>query len=127
VPPPKACRDVPLIGFHLTDAIGSGRIQVKGGLTTFTTDGVRFADGSEQAFDCVILATGFRAAVDMLGPLVRRDECGFAVRRDRVVSPDQPGLYFVGHNYDKRGALYNIAQDARRAAATIHRNAATSE
>jgi cation diffusion facilitator CzcD-associated flavoprotein CzcO len=119
LPPDRRCRDVPLIGFHLADRVGAGRIQLKGGLAAFTADGVRFADGSEQAFDCVILATGYRAAVGMLGPLIRRDECGFAARRDRVVSADQPHLYFVGHNYDTRGGLYNIAQDARLVARAI--------
>ena len=29
------------------------------------------------------------------------------------MSADQPDLYFVGHNYDTRGALRNIAQDSR--------------
>ena len=35
------------------------------------------------------------------------------MRAGRVASADQPNLYFVGHNYDTRGALRNIAQDAR--------------
>ena len=32
----------PLIGFHLTDAVRAGRIQLKPGLSEFTVDGVRF-------------------------------------------------------------------------------------
>jgi hypothetical protein len=73
---------------------------------------VRFADGSEDGFDDVILATGFRAALDPLGDLVGRDERGFARRLDRVRSADQPDLYFVGHHYDGTGGLHNIAVDA---------------
>jgi len=42
-----------------------------------------------------------------------------ARRRDRVVSVDQPRLYFVGHNYDATGGLYNISRDARLAARLI--------
>ena len=49
----------------------------------------------------------------MLGSLVTRDARGFATRRDRVTSADQPGLYFVGHNYDATGGIANIARDAR--------------
>ncbi|MBI1875810.1 MAG: NAD(P)-binding domain-containing protein [Acidobacteria bacterium] len=115
-PQPTVCVDVPLIGFHLADALRAGTIRLKGGLAGFTTTGVRFTDGSEQPFDDVILATGYGAAVGMLRELIRLDECGFARRRDRVVSLDQPDLYFVGHNYDIRGGLFNIARDARLAA-----------
>jgi cation diffusion facilitator CzcD-associated flavoprotein CzcO len=113
-PPSKEkCSDVPLIGFHLVDAIRAGSIRLKAGVAGFTVDGVRFDDGTEDPFDDVILATGYRAAVGVLGPLIRTDRCGFALRRGRVASADQPNLYFVGHNYDTRGALRNIAQDAR--------------
>jgi NAD(P)H-nitrite reductase large subunit len=80
---------------------------------------VRFVDGSEADFDDVILATGYRPVLECLGSLVTRDSCGFARRRDRVFSLDQPDLYFVGHTYDVRGGLYNIGHDARTAAAHI--------
>lgn len=116
LPPPvdTRCAGVPLIGFHLVDAVRAGAIRVKPGIAGFTAVGARFVDGSEDPFDRVILATGYRAAVGILKDLVRIDECGFAARRKRVVSVDQPNLYFVGHNYDVRGALRNIALDARR-------------
>jgi len=57
----------------------------------------------------------------MLGNLVRFDDCGFAARRGRVVSVDRPNLYFVGHNYDARGGLRNIARVARIAETLIAR------
>lgn len=113
------CSDVPLIGFHLVDAIRAGRIRVKRGITELTATGVRFDDGSNEAFDDVMLATGYRAAVGVVGRLITMDPCGFAARRQRVVSVDQPDLYFVGHNYDTRGALRNISQDARLVARII--------
>lgn len=121
LPPPAAtnCPNVPLIGFQLADLLRAGVIRLKGGVAEFTTGGVRFSDDSEQPFDAVILATGYRAAVSMLRGLIRLDDCGFAVRRDRVVSVDQPGLYFVGHNYDIRGGLFNIGRDARLAVGCI--------
>ena len=49
-----------------------------------------------------------------MGEYGARDDCGFAHRRDRVRSTDHPDLYFIGHNYDGRGGLYNIRIDARR-------------
>ena len=118
-PLPAACPNVPLIGLRVADLLRAGTIRLKGGVADFTTAGVRFVDNSEQPFDAVILATGYRAAVGMLRGLIRLDDCGFAMRRHKVVSVDQPSLYFVGHNYDIRGGLFNIGRDARLAAGWI--------
>jgi NAD(P)-dependent dehydrogenase (short-subunit alcohol dehydrogenase family) len=120
-PADSNCAGVPLIGFHLVDAVRAGSIALKPGVAEFTRHGARFVDGSESAFDRVILATGYTAALGVLGNLVRTDECGFAARRDRVVSVDQPDLYYVGHNYDVRGGLRNIALDARRVGRIVRR------
>jgi hypothetical protein len=119
-PPPRTvCLKVPLIGLGLADALRAGTIRLRGGLESFTSTGVCFVGGDEETFDDVVLATGYRAALASLDGLIRHDQCGFAERRDRVVSVNQPDLFFVGHNYDTRGALYNIARDARRVAMKI--------
>lgn len=110
---------IPLIGFRLIDAIRDGSVKLRGGVERLTPTGVRFADGSEESFDVVLLATGFRAALGFLGPLVRADQKGFAMRHDRIVSIDQPSLYFVGHNYDATGGITNIRRDARLAAQAV--------
>ena len=108
----------PVIGFSLVNAVRDGSIVTRMGIQRFTGDGALFIDGSSDGFDEVILATGYRAAIGMLNGQVRRDERGFAAR-DRVVSLDQPGLYFVGHNYGAIGALLNIGRDAGLAARII--------
>lgn len=112
---------IPLIGFHLVDEIKAGRVAVRPGLASFTTQGMRFSDGAEALYDAVILATGFRPALDSLDGLIRRDARGFALRTDRVTSADQPRLWFVGHNYDATGGLANIARDAPLAAEGVRR------
>ena len=112
--------DIPLIGFHLPEAVRAGAVRLKGDVVGFTAGGVRFRDGSAERFDDVIFATGYRPAVGLLASLVRTDARGFALRRDRVASVDQPGLYFVGHNYDATGGLHNIARDAPVAALAMH-------
>src|SRR6266702_4168401 len=99
--------EIPIIGFHLVDAIAQGLIDVRVGVAELTAEGVRFTDGTAGRFDEIILATGFGAALGPLGGLVQVDTKGFARRRDRVVSLDQPGLFVVGHNYDATGGLYN--------------------
>ena len=125
LPPPAEtpCPDVPLIGFHLADALRAGTIRLKRGIAEFVATGVRFTDGSEEDFDEVILATGYSAALGPLGDLVHADDCGFARRRNRVLSAEHPNLYFVGHNYDTRGALRNIAHDARLVARMLAKRA----
>ncbi len=112
---------IPLIGFHLVDAIRAGQVAMQGTPTAFTPTGVRFDDGTEQEFDDVILATGFRAALGILGGRVRTNARGFALRTDRVRSADLPGLWFVGHNYDTVGGLRNIYADAPLAAEAVAR------
>lgn len=116
VPAHSALDAIPLIGFNLVDEIRAGHVHVRPGIAAFTATGVRFTDGTEDAFDDVILATGFRPAVGLLGDSVRVDSRGFALRNGRVVSADHPDLVFVGHNYDSRGGLLNIAVDAPAAA-----------
>ncbi|MBM4185020.1 MAG: NAD(P)/FAD-dependent oxidoreductase [Gemmatimonadetes bacterium] len=110
---------VPMIGYKLVDAIRAGRVQLRGGLDRFTPTGARFQGGLEEEFDDVILATGFRAALGPVEGLVTRDERGFACRRARVVSTEQPDLYFVGHHYDSAGGLHNISRDAPAVARLI--------
>jgi NADPH-dependent 2,4-dienoyl-CoA reductase/sulfur reductase-like enzyme len=121
VPLHSALDAIPLIGFNLVDEIRAGRVRVRPGIATFTPGGVRFNDGSEDGFDDVILATGFRPALAAFGAAVRLDERGFAVRNDRVRSADFDDLVFVGHNYDARGGLLNIAADAPLAARHLAR------
>lgn len=110
---------IPLIGFHLVDEIRAGRVRVRPGVEAFTPTGVRFFDGSTADYDVVILATGFRPALGLLGDTVQCDIDGFPARVDRVTSADHAGLFFVGHNYDLRGGLLNIADDAPVAAERI--------
>jgi glycine/D-amino acid oxidase-like deaminating enzyme len=112
---------IPMIGFHLVDAIRAGKVTVRGGVSALTETGAQFIAGIEEPFDDVIFATGFSAALAPLGGLVRTDAKGFALRTDRVTSADQPHLYFVGHSYDSTGGLYNIRRDSALAAERIAR------
>jgi hypothetical protein len=110
---------VPIIGFHLVDAIRAGRVGVRGGVDRIYGSRVTFADGSAEAYDTILLATGYRAAVAPLAGLVTLDRHGFALRTDRVASAEQPDLWFVGHNYNVTGALLNIDHDAKLAAGQV--------
>ncbi|HUP18710.1 MAG TPA: NAD(P)/FAD-dependent oxidoreductase [Gemmatimonadota bacterium] len=110
---------IPLIGFHLVDAIREGRVALRGGLTHLDEGRAHFAEGDAVAVDDVILATGFRAAVQPIRESVRVDERGFVRRTARVVAEGAQDLFVVGHNYDSTGGLFNIRRDAPRAARLI--------
>lgn len=114
---------IPMIGFNLVNAIRNGSVQLRGGVESFTSDGVRFSDGTVESFDEVLLATGFASSLPFLGDQVAVDAKGFARRSDRVTSAEQPDLYFVGLNYDTTGALTNIRRDAALVAAALERRA----
>jgi cation diffusion facilitator CzcD-associated flavoprotein CzcO len=112
-PPWTVLDAIPVIGFHLVDAIRAGKVAVKlGTIESLEPAGARFSGGTRADFDAIILATGFAPALAPLGTLVRRDERGFALRTDHVTSADQEGLFFVGHRYDTTGAIANIKADA---------------
>jgi cation diffusion facilitator CzcD-associated flavoprotein CzcO len=120
-PPYGPLESIPMIGFHLVDAVREGRVRIAPGVASLEAGGARFSDGSSGDFDEVILATGYRPAIDFLGDAIRVSDTRHARRTDRVTSADQPGLFFVGHNYDAAGGLRNIARDAPLAADRIAR------
>jgi cation diffusion facilitator CzcD-associated flavoprotein CzcO len=119
-PPWTPLDAIPLIGFHLVEAIRAGIVKLKlGTIERFAESGVEFSDGAGEAFDHVILATGFRPALDPLGTLIQRDERGFPLRADNVTCAAQPGLWYVGMRYDSTGAIANINADARLVARMV--------
>ena len=75
------CQDVPVIGRRILDHIEAGRVKLKPGVAKLNEGGVRFSDGSEWVGDKVILATGYRAAIEWMGVYGARDECGFGNRK----------------------------------------------
>ena len=107
---------VPLIDVGTLGRIRDGTIKLRGGLSRLTADGVVFADGTEEAFDAVILATGFRPDLrqllsDVDGVL---DERGAPLTTGRATRA--PGLYFCGQITSPTGQLREIAIEAKQIA-----------
>ena len=107
---------VPLIDVGTLAAIKDGSIKLRGGLDRFTADGVVFDDGTREAFDAIILATGFRADLrplmgDAKGVL---DETGKPLATGRATTAG--GLYFCGQITSATGQLREIGIEARRIA-----------
>jgi cation diffusion facilitator CzcD-associated flavoprotein CzcO len=95
----------PVIDVGTLARIKRGEIKVHPGIEGFTAKGLRFVDGSEHAFDAVILATGYAPTWQRLFP-------GLALPTDRHGAPADvvgqgaaAGLFFVGYDIRQPGGV----------------------
>ena len=92
----------------------AGRIRVLPAVQEVLPDRVRFVDGRTEAFEAIILATGYRPGLD-------RFIDGFDSISDERGRPHRfgaemtgiPGLFFVGFRNPPTGALREIASKHR--------------
>jgi indole-3-pyruvate monooxygenase len=113
---------IPLIDVGTIALIKRGQVKVYPGIERYTEEGVLFVDGSQEKFDAVILATGYRPRVDFLeGVPAACDEEGTPL----FSGPEAPvpGLYFCGFHISPTGMLRDIAREARGISAAIARSA----
>ncbi len=115
-------RRIPLIDVGTVRLIRAGAITVRSGVARFTDRSVIFADGSMDEFDAIILATGYRPALDTwLTPASTvTDEQG--IPRASGYETDVPGLYFCGFRSVATGLLREIGIEAKRIAQAIDRS-----
>jgi cation diffusion facilitator CzcD-associated flavoprotein CzcO len=105
---------VPLIDIGTLKKIRDGSIKVRSGIDRLTADGVAFADGKQEAFDAIILATGFRPDLRRLLPDIDVFDAQGMPRA--TGKPSAPGLYFCGQITVPTGQLREIAIEAERIA-----------
>jgi len=119
----ESARRIPLIDVGTIKLIKSGQIQVYPGIERFTPEGVIFTDGRQQAFDAVVLATGYRPRVNTFleGAASAYDEQGTPLCSGRETPI--AGLYFCGFYVSPTGMLREIGLEARRIATAIAKNA----
>jgi cation diffusion facilitator CzcD-associated flavoprotein CzcO len=80
----------------LAEALGTKALSVKPNVERLDGSSVHFADGSAEAVDAIVYATGYRISFPFLSPdLVPADGTQFPLYR-RIASPRADGLYFVG-------------------------------
>ena len=115
----KLHRRVPLIDVGTIAAVKRGDILVKPAVARFTETGALFADGGAEEFDAVVLATGYRPALqDVVAVPGVLDDEGYP--RDWKGGA-HPGLFFVGYQQPSTGLLREIAIEAEAVAAAIAR------
>ncbi len=109
----------PLINIGTVERIRSGDIRVFTGISG--TDGRRvlFEDGRSEVFDAIVLATGYRPALDTLLPDFRRRFGGADAPARGQLQPAADGLYFCGFNAVATGLLREVGKEARKIAASI--------
>lgn len=114
---------IPLIDIGTVGLIKQGAITVVPGLARFTEEGVVCEDGRAVACDVVVLATGYRAALDeFLDDAAALTDARGYPRWHGAEVPGRPGLYFIGYRNPLTGALHDIAREAVRVAASIARS-----
>ena len=110
---------IPLLDAGTMAHLRAGRIAVHGGIERFTEREVVFTDGERLRVDVVVLATGFRPALEeFLTPW--REVCD--AHGAPLVSgypTALPGLWFCGQYVSPAGMLREIGIEARRIAAQI--------
>lgn len=113
---------IPLIDIGTVELIKQGVIKVFPGPRELTEEGVIFTDGREIPVDVIVLATGYRAALEGVLEDAERhvDERGYPRRHG--VEAETPGLYFIGYRNPLTGQLNDIAHESRRVAASIARS-----
>ena len=86
----------PTISDDLLTRLGHGDITVKPTIDHFEGSTVCFVDGSSVEADVVVYSTGYKVSFPFLDDTVVRSEDNHVDLYRRVVSPDHPGLYFIG-------------------------------
>ncbi|MDX1548719.1 MAG: NAD(P)-binding domain-containing protein, partial [Rhodothermales bacterium] len=86
----------PTVSSDLLGLIGHGEITVKPGVDRLAGSRVRFADGTDEAVDVIVLATGYNVTFPFFdADFIRPEENRLPLYR-RVVPPEHPNLYFIG-------------------------------
>jgi len=107
---------IPVIDVGTVEAITKGAIRIAPDILRFSERGAQFTDGRQEAFDAVILATGYRPGYEkFLAAELQPERSGVNARSSEL------GLYLVGFHNPVTGLLREIGREAIAVAADIAR------
>ncbi len=86
----------PTISSELPEMAADGRIRIKPNVAELAGDKVRFEDGSEEAVDAIIYATGYKISFPFFAKDFMQVNGNVIPLYRKVAPPDQPDLYFIG-------------------------------
>ncbi|TLG10911.1 FAD-dependent oxidoreductase [Nocardia cyriacigeorgica] len=104
--------------------IDGGHLDVTRLFTAADGTTLQWADRRARGVDSVVLATGFRPALQYLDDLITFDASGFPAHRHGV-STTHPGLAFIGLEYQRSilsGTLHGVGRDSRYLAHRLTRD-----
>jgi indole-3-pyruvate monooxygenase len=109
---------IPLLDIGTIALIREGKIAVRPGIDRLDGDDVLFADGQRESFAAIVLATGYRPALEeiVVDSDAFHDELGTAAAS---AAQPLPGLFLCGFYVSPSGMLRQIAAEARRIADAI--------
>ena len=87
----------PVINDNIAGLIDADRITVRPAIAEASGKTIRFADGSQEDFDVLVWATGYTTKFPFFDREMLERNDNFIHRFLRVVAPQEPGLFFVGH------------------------------
>lgn len=100
----------PTVSAELLSRLGHGDITVKPNIESFPGGRqVKFTDGTVEEVDIVIYCTGYKVTFPFFAPDFFSAEDNRLDLYRRVVSPDHPGLYFIGF-LQPLGAIMPLAE-----------------
>ncbi len=86
----------PTVSSEFCDRVGHGDIEIKPGVEKLDGKTVRFEDGSSIEVDLLVYATGYRISLPFFDPGVYDPAGNTMPLYERVLSPELPGLFFIG-------------------------------
>lgn len=112
-PTHRILEEHPTISCDLLNLIGHGKVHIKPNVRELAGSQVRFEDGSEEAIDVILYATGYDIKTPFLDREVFDTTDNDVYLYKMVVHPEQPGLYFIGL-VQPWGAIMPLAEEQSR-------------
>jgi cation diffusion facilitator CzcD-associated flavoprotein CzcO len=107
----------PTVNSSVLGALRHGRLVARRGIERYDGDIVRFTDGTQEAFDAIIMATGFRAGFPFLSERVADwDMARTPPLYLKMMHATIPSLFFIGL-FQPIGCIWRLADYQARIAA----------
>lgn len=114
LPPGSPLDHFPVVGYELPEAVAAGKVGVYPSLEGLERATARFADGRTASFDALILATGYRPALEPVEHALTFDSEGRPLLDRYGRAAANPRLICVGYSYPTtEGWIQAIGRVAR--------------
>ena len=118
---PYTTKRVPLIDVGFVDALKRRRVTVRPAVSALTPTGAVFADGTSDAFEAIVAATGFASGLESVLDVPGALDAAGEPRATSGEPTQWPGLYFIGFIHSLRGHLFEANRASRRLARHVER------